>query len=228
MESFKLKIDNRTSLYFSKYRYRAQCRVMGACYTYYTRNIEEFKKKLENTKASRNHYRIQVMNSKFEETYDYIDFEQIHKLFTWRDEKNPDKYMHRIQGDHISFFSNDLELLKTLTDIDPEPIYSEAIVEKTDVLYFKKEPKYKYRTFFKGRKVPVNFNDNVNSLIEMYGDKLNFSPGMVRFMNKYSRSPYRYMHTSYYIDYNDPSMLTILGIWFNDLLAKTYSLKKEE
>ena len=228
MGSLQLKIDNRTSLYFSKYKYRAKCRVMGACYTYYTNSLEQFKRKLETTKATRNQYRISVLNSRFEETYDYIDFEQIEKFFVWKNNKDDDKYMYRIQGDQISFFSNDLELLKTLTDIDPNVKLSTAEVKVTDKLYFKKEPKYKYRTFFKGKKCPDSFNENVFSLMEMYKDNIKFSPGMIRNINRYPNSKYRYMHTSYYIDYNDEGMLTILALWFGDFLAKTYSLEKEQ
>ena len=94
MESSQLKIEKRTSLYFSKYKYRAQCSVMGACYTYYTSNIDQFKRKLENTKANRNQYRISIMNSRFEETYDHIDLEQIKKFYEWKNSKDNDRFMY--------------------------------------------------------------------------------------------------------------------------------------
>lgn len=226
MASSQLQLDNRTSLYFGKYKYRSQCKVMGAVYTYYTNSLEQFLKKLEATKANRNSYRISIINSRFEETYDKIDLEVIGKFFQWKNSQNPEKFMYRVQGNMVSFFSNDYELLKTLTEIDPEVKHSEAFIEATNVLYFKREPKYKYRTFFKGRKVPVDFNENITNLINMYGDKIHFSPGMVRTLTKQYRTQYRYMHTSYYIDYNDPSMLTIFGLWFGDFLGKTYSMEK--
>jgi len=227
MESSQLIIENRTSPYFGKYMYRAQCRVMGACYTYYTNNIDQFVEKLERTKANKNSYRISILNSRFEETYDHIDLEQIKKFYEWKNSKDNDRFMYRVQGNMVSFFSNDIELLKTLDVLDSNTKYSMAKVEQTDVLYFKTDPKYKYRTFFKGRKMPTDFQDNVENLQKMYGDKLHFSPGMVRMINKYSRSPYRYMHTSYYIDYDDEGMRTILALWFGDLLAKTFSCKKQ-
>lgn len=168
------------------------------------------------------------MNQRFEETYDHIDFDQITKFFDWKNNKDSEKFMYRVQGNQVSFFSNDIELLKSLTDIDPRCKFSMADIKETNIMYFKNEPKYKYRTFFKGRKAPADFCENIENLQKMYGDKLHFSPGMVKTMAKYQRSPYRYMHTSYYVDYNDPSMLTILGLWFQDILAKTYSLQKEQ
>lgn len=227
MGSSQLKIENRTSLYFGKYMYRAQCQVMGASYTYYTNNITQFKNKLENTKASRNNYRISVYNNRFEETIDHIDFEQIEKFFEWKKNKDTDQYMFRIQGNQVSFFSNDLSLLKTLTEIDENPKYSKAEIQSTDTLYFKKEPKYKYRTYFKGKKAPIGMAEHIEDLIKMYGDKIKFSPGMIRNLNRYPNSPYRYMHTSYYVDYNDQSMLSIFGLWFGENLGKSFSLKKE-
>ena len=228
MESLQLTIDDRTGLYFGKYKYRAQLKVMGAAYTYYTNTLDQFKKKLENTKANRNQYRISILNSRFEETYDHINFEQIEKFFDWKNNRNNETFMCRIQGNNISFFSNDLDMLKTLVVIDPSLKFSEAYIKTSDTLFFKKEPKYKHRTFFKGRKCPVDFQDQVNDLRNMYGDKIRFSPGMVRMLNKYPQSTYRYMNTSYYIDYNDPGMISILGIWFGDFLGKSYSLQKQK
>lgn len=227
MESSQLKIEKRTSLYFSKYKYKAQCNVMGVSYTYYTHDLESFKKKLEHTKANRNSYRISLMNSRFEETYDHIDFDQIEKFFKWKNNKDDSNYMYRIEGNKVSFFSNDIELLKSLTEIDNNPKYAMADVQETDVLYFKKEPRYKYRTFFKGKKYHSDFPEQIDDLKAMYKDNIKFSPGMVRSINRYPGSSYRYMHTSYYVDYNDQSMLTILSLWFGGYLGKTYSLKKE-
>lgn len=228
MESSLLTIDNRTGLYFGKYKYRAQLKVMGVGYTYYTNSLEQFKKKLEATKANHNNWRISTLSSRFEETIDHINFEQIEKFFNWKNDKDPKDFMYRIQGNNVSFFSNDLELLKTLSIIDPNSKLSEAVIEAADILYFKKQPKYKYRTFFKGRKCPLDFPDHVNDLKGMYKNQIHFSPGMIRMINKYPNSPYRYMHTSYYVDYNDPGMLSIFGLWFNDFLGKTYSLQKEK
>lgn len=231
MVSSQLKIEKRTNLYFGKYKYRAQCKVMGVSYTYYTHDMDSFKKKLQQTQANRNHYRISILNSRFEETIDHINFEQIEKFFEWKNNKENSNYMYRIEGNKVSFFSNDIELLKSLTEIDNDPKYSMADVQETDVLYFKKEPKYKYRTFFKGKKYHIDFPEHIENLIKMYKDNLKFSPGMVRNLKKYSGSAYsayRYMHTSYYVDYNDPGMLSILGLWFGELLGKSYSLKKEK
>lgn len=228
MGSSQLIIDNRTGLYFGKYTYRAQLRVAGAGYTYYTNNLAQFKKKLENTKANRNNYRISILNNRFEETIDRIDFEQIEKFFDWKTNKDPDTFMYRIQGDNISFFSNDLDLLYTLTVIDPKAKFSKAYIQAADVIYFKKEPKFKFRTFFKGKKCSTEFPEQINDLMSMYKDKIHFSPGMVRMINRYPNTPYRYMHTSYYVDYNDPGMLSIIGLWFGEYLGKTYSLQKEK
>lgn len=223
MESSRLKVENRNKLYFNKYLYKAQCKIQGAGYTYYVNDVESFTERLQ--KFHKHKYGVHVMNKDFKTYVEEIDVDQISKFFTWRNTVSKDKFSHRIQGDTVSFFSNDLNLLETLKSIDSNVIFSKANVLECDRLYFKKTPKYRYRTYFKGKRMPKDFIENVTNLKNMY-PSIHFSDGLFSSLFHNNWHPYRYMHGSYFVEYNDEQMYTILGMWLHDMLAKTYICQK--
>ena len=227
MESLKLQTDIRNALYFGKYSYRARCKVYGASYTYYTKSLEEFTIKMAKRAANPPSH-IEVVLSDWRTKIDQIDYDQIGRYFAWREDAPADRYMARIQGNMISFFSDDLELLKTLDMLDPHIEISIAEIIGKDVLYFKKEPKYKYRTYFRGKRVPDSFREDVKSFVERYNKSANICPALKRLVNEnFGRNRwYNYLHSSYYVDYNDESTLTLLHMFFGAMLAKTYTLEK--
>jgi hypothetical protein len=228
MESLKLVTEKRNSLFFGKYQYRAKCKVNGAVYTYYTKTLEEFKTKMAKKAENPPSY-TEVLLSNWRIRIDLIDYDQIGKYFDWRETTPRDKYMSRIQGNSISFFSDDLELLKSLDVLDENLEISIADLIGNNVIYFKKEPEFKYRTYFRGKKAPDNFREEIQSFMDRYGNIASFCPALKRFINDMTsrRHWYRYLHSSYYVDYNDESTLTLLHMFFGSMLAKTYSLQKE-
>lgn len=224
----KLQTDIRNALYFGKYQYRARCRVEGAAYTYYTKSIEEFKYKMAKKSASPPSY-IEVVMTGWRSRVDMIDYDQIATYFAWREDAPRDLYMARIQGNMISFFSDDLDLLKTLTVLDPNLEISVADIIGKNVLYFKNQPKFKYRTYFRGKRVPDNFKEEVKSFAERYDNIARICPALKRLVNETmgKKHWYNYLHSSYYVDYNDESTLTLLHMFFGSMLSKTYTLEKQ-
>jgi hypothetical protein len=226
MESFKLQTEKRTALYFNKYTYRAKCNVRGAGYTYFTSSLEEFKEKME--RRARNGYAVSVMLNDWRVAVDEIDYEQLKKYYEWRDNTDDDLYLARIQGNQISFFSNDLELLKTLSALDPKVRFSKTELQTDNILYFKKEPKHKFRTFFRGKKSPENFKADLETFVQSYGHLVSISPALIRALEDPKKYYHiKYMHSSYYIDYDTESTQSILNLFFSSMLGKTYSLAKQ-
>lgn len=225
MESSKLKVEKRNKLYFNKFKYKAVLRIKGAAYAYYTKDIDTFIARTEKLKDAR--YGIRVIKNDWKEYWEEVDYNQISQFITWRNVIDKEKCMYRVQGDHVSFFSNDLPLLETLSSIDKKIQYSVAnSYETPSIMYFKKQPKYKYRTYFRSKRMPKDFSENIRTLQGMY-TILNFSKGLFTSLFHNNWHPYRYMHGSYFVEYNDEQMLTILSMWFPDMLAKTFSLAKE-
>jgi len=226
MESFKLKVEKRNKLYFNKFKYKAVCKIQGATYTYYTHDLDTFVSRMEKLRDNKPRYGVRVLTDEWNEYWDEVNLDQISQFITWRNVVNKDKCLHRIQGDHVSFFSDDLSLLQTLEVIDPNLLFYQAECLSPDVMYFKKQPKYKYRTYFKGKRMPKDFSENIRSLQGMYSS-IHFSEGLFKSLFHNNWHPFRYMHGSYFVEYNDEQMITILAMWFPNMLAKTYSLAKE-
>jgi hypothetical protein len=223
-----IKIEVKNKLYFNKFEYKAVCTIRGASYTYYTTDIQTFVARMEKLRdVSRNKYGVRVIDEHWREYWDEVSIDQISQFLTWRDTVKKEKCMIRIQGDTVSFFSNELNLLETLVSIDHKLSFYQVKVLASDTLYFTKTPKHKHRTFFKGKRCSEDFLKNVIEFAQRYpaskvsGGLLNFAS---RRRNSYTN--FMYMHGSYYVDYDDPSMLSILHMLFPGMIAKTYSLEK--
>lgn len=231
MESFKFKTERRNKLYFNKFKYRAVIRIVGVQYTYYTPNIEAFCNRIEKFKESETFTRTQKMFSLHDRAnyWNDINYDNIEKYMIFRDTMSKDKILSRISGDTVSFFSNDINSFSYLQTLDPNMHVTEAQVLDDNKLYFKKKPRYKYRTYFRAKRMPQDFSENVLNLKSTYStDILRFSPGLLRSLfYKSQYNPYRYMHGSHFVEYNNEQMHTILAMWFPDMLAKTYTLAKE-
>lgn len=226
MASSQLKVEKRNKLYFNKFKYRAVIYVQGAAYTYYTHDLETFIARMEKLRDNKPRYGVRVMKDDWQEYWEDVNLDRISRLITWRNLVNKEKCLIRIQGDHVSFFSNELPLLQTLNSIDPNVRFTEVACYQSDTMYFKKTPKYKYRTYFKARRMPEDFSDNIRTLQDMY-KSLNFSKSIFTSLFHNNWHQFRYMHGSYFVEYNDEQMRTILAMWFPTMLAKTYSLAKE-
>jgi len=223
MASSKLKIEKKNKLYFNKYKYKATVRLEGANLTYYTVDLETFNAKFEKLKTS---YKNQPNAFYNEWHYENVNIDKIAKYLSWRN-LFKDRVTLRVNFNSVSVFSNDLTILKSLDSID-EVSLCEAKVLQSDVMYFKKQPKFKYRTYFRAKRVPKDFIENVDSFIKNYKDKnLHISSSLQRFLTERNWHPYIYLHGSYHIDYNDESFLSILHMYFTGMIAQTYKLDKE-
>lgn len=230
MESSKLKIEKKNKLYFNKFEYKAVCKIQGAVYTYYSSDFESFVSRMDKFTSGKKlqglQYGVRILDKEWKEYWDEVNIEQISKFITWRNQVSKQKCLIRIQSDNVSFFSNDIGLLRTLSNIDTNVKFFQVEILESDKLYFKKEPKYRYRTYFRSKRMPKDFSDNIHTLQGMYSS-LNFSKAIFNLLFHNNWNPYRYMHGSYFVEYNDEQMITILSMWFPDMLAKTYVLAKE-
>jgi hypothetical protein len=222
-----IKIEVKNKLYFNKFKYKAMCTIQGAAYTYYTPDLHTFIIRMEKFKDNKLRYGIRVIEDDWKEYWDEVNLDQVSQFLTWRNTVSKDKCMLRIQGDTVSFFSNDISLLDTLKSIDKNVSYFEAEVYKADTIYFSKNPKFKYRTFFKGKRCPDDFFSNIIEFCNRY-PKANVSRGLQALAHNRRKNYTRfiYLHSSYYVDYNDESMISILHMLFPNMVGKTYSLAK--
>lgn len=223
-ELFKLiTIEKRNKLFFNKFKYRATLKLAGVGYTYYTYDIDSYINRIE---------RFKEQDTKWPEwsgfgSFANIKYNDIEKYFIFRDTMDRNLITSRIDGNTVSFFSNDTTLFDPLYYIDAQLKITEAKVLNPGTLYLKRTPKHKFRTYFKSRRMPAEFPENVINFMNSY-KSANVCAGLKRFI--YSRSNWTnfvYLHGSYFVDYDDEGMITILHMLFGNMIGKTYSLAKE-
>jgi hypothetical protein len=160
---------------------------------------------------------------------DDLDLNSIEFFIKWRNEYKKETII-RIEYDTFAVFSNDLELLKTLEEINGKIVYTEANVIAPGVKFFKNKPKHDYRIYLKGIRLDSNKVDEICSFVDNYKnrDSVKISNALVHAVANGRININRWMHNSYYIDYNDESMLTLLRLVFPGILSsKIYKLESE-
>lgn len=241
MVLFKLTTEERNNLYLGRYLYNAKIKILGMKYMSIELKFNKNRKQWANIWRSYFRFKEQVVTnngiayaeavvsspSEFVIHKDAVDIIAMEKILTWLHDNKSDDYEYRIVNNNITIYSNNLELLRTLEPIHNSISYHQAmVILDKDTKYFKKQPKYKFRTYFSSKRMPESFSDNVNTLTENYKNSLHFSPALKRYANRHFH-PYRYLHSGYFVEYNDKKFHTILSIYFSDMLGKTFKLEKQ-
>ena len=219
-----IKVDNRETLYYGKYRYRARLKLFGLNRTYQAKSIIDV---LE---------RIRKYGRDKDNT---IDVDSIDRFINWRnkhassDNKSEKQAMIRIESMTAGVFSNDLELLQTLEFIAGADCVDYTEVDTsvpTGIKYFVKKPQYNYRLYLKSKRVNEKFVSELSRFIDRYKDTdtvivpsealANWLKGNVKHWL------YRYCSGHYYIEYNDESTHSLMGLMFGDMISRRFKLEK--
>ena len=226
-----LQIENTRKLYNVKYKYKVQLVLEGIDHIRYMKidkatnfreQIEEkilkFKKYREKHGLGYAHYSTTVD----ERVYKLLDFLV---LFT------KSKYALRLYSGAINIYSNDLsffEEMESAVNSELDVFEASLIPSEELTMYFKREPKFKYRTFFKSRllKNPDSVKESILNFIDTHSEIAHVSEGLKRACNGVYFFRY-FSGLNYFIEYNDASTQSFIHLWFGDLVGKTYSLKKE-
>jgi hypothetical protein len=234
-------IEQRNTLYYNKYRYRARLQLVGLNRTWYARNMTEFVERLEHLKKDAVNLWTRPYYAVHTKDLNEIDLYAIEKYINWRNtyftpiDKIDKKVLVRIEYNIASVFSNDLSVLKTL-----ESILGPGSVTYTEVdtcvpngyKYFKNEPKHKYRVYLKTKyNIDEKFRED---LIKLFGRYKNTNTVLVPSLalRKWLRPDkhkwtQRHCSSHFFIDYDEESTNTLLGIMIGDMISKRFTLQKE-
>jgi len=217
-------IDQRASLYYNKFKYRARFNCRGITLAWFAYTEEEILDKIK----------------KFPSRYTGTNSKHILDFYNWKLETKKNKTATvRIEGEVASVFSNDLDLLKTLENIGCHVDYTE--VDDTIIVgvkYFVREPKYNYRIYLKSKRVNDEFREKMQKFIKRYENTSTVivpSGALTNWLSddtNYVRGSWsyhwnkNYTSTNYFIDYNDESTLTLFSLMFSGIISKSYKLEK--
>lgn len=217
-------VDSRETLYYGKYRYRARLKLFGLNRTYQAKSVIDVLERVR--KYSRN-------------KDDEIDIDSIERFINWRnkhaslDNKFEKQAMIRIESMTAGVFSNDLQLLQTLESIAGADCvdYSEVDMSvPTGIKYFVKKPKYNYRLYLKSKRVSDKFVTDLARFIDRYKDTDTVivpSDALTKWLKgNVKHWLYRYCSGHYYIEYNDESTHSLMGLMFGEMIKCRFKLEK--
>ena len=221
--------EYRDNDYYNKFKYRARFYLFGVRYTWYSKTSADFIRRINNTKKNgylsiRKEDRAQILSN----------IDTITAFIDWRDARKIDKTASiRVEHNTVAVFSNDLELLRTLENLESGLAvdYTEAkIGEFIGVKYFVKEPKHKYRVYFKSRMIEGTFVEQIRDLINRTKE-LHPSDSLKHWLHMYTINyifswKYRYTNANHFIEYDDESTLSYLALMHGEILGKRYKLEK--
>lgn len=210
-------VVNRKNLFYNKYKFKAKFKLIGARFTYHTKNISEYSERIQYVKSKQWNlgYNLNIIN-----------YDNISKFFNFKD-LNSESISVRVESDSISIFFNELAKLKEITFNESVISFTEIKLCEPNVILFFKKPKYSYRTFFKHHKTTDTFLDDLNNLIDKIQNKTYdafISKALIKHLHRGFVRRNRYLYRTYYIDYNEENLSTILHMLFPGSLGKTYKL----
>ena len=221
--SLKLKVEKRERLYYNKYSYKAVCKIPGAYYTNGIKTIEDYKVKVESFQTEMKRWPIHTNPHGLDEA----DYDHIEQLINFKQSftKN-DKGTLRREGNSITFFSNDLSLLKTAPSTSkPLKIY-QADVLPDGVKYFKRKVPAPFRVHLKETRVNTELRQDIVDYINKT-DGVEGSGALMIWLTRTSSWPQVWSSKSFYINYTDCSQLTMMHILFSEVIGKNYKLEQQ-
>lgn len=218
-------MDKRNTLYYGKYRYRARLKLYGLNRTYNAKSVLDVVERL--TKYG---------NAKDKKE---IDLDCIERFIDWRNKyANPDirsekQATIRVECSTAGVFSNDLQLLQTLEAIAGSDAVDYTEVDSTiptGVKYFSKQPVHNYRLYLKSKRVNDKFVTDLSRFIDRYKDTDTVivpSEALTKWLKgNVKHWLYRYCSSHYYIEYDDESSYSLMGIMFGDMIKARFKLEK--
>lgn len=202
--------------------YKAECRVYGAYYTYNVKTIDECKEKILNFKKELRRLPAQLIHHL--DDPDYLAIDSLIRYIN-RFEKN-NKGTLRRENDGISFFSNDLDFLKKApSTLKPLKLYQAELLP-AGIKYFKRAVPASYRVYFKNNSIPIELKKDILNYIEKT-DGVEGCNALMSWLHRPNRWGNCYTYDQHFINYNDPSNLTMMHILFPEVIGKNYKLEKQ-
>ena len=210
--------------YWDKFKYRARLKVPGVRFTYWAKNLDEWKERV----LGSNSFKSKSMSPKQKQDM-LLNAPLIEKFMELK--KNLSKTKNgiiRIEGDTTAVFSNDLSLLHSLKTWNVDTDFTE--VQKSPISgikYFVGEPKHKYRVYLKSKRVETSLVTDLRDFFERQSSLQPSKAFKEWIYNKHSSTwRSRFLSSAYNIEYDDESTLSYLALIYPDILGRRYKLEK--
>lgn len=217
-------IIKKSKLFYNSYKYKARVNVLDAHFLQYSTDEEELLRRID-----KHHQWAMNFSRSALRIYQDKDYKNLAKLIAYI-EKYKGILKLRFDYHSLSIFSNDLSILLELDKLlDADIKYTQIDLEGDPSVKLMRDPKHPLRVYFKSRIVTPNFINDLREFLIRY-DNIAFPSGALKkwlYISDQKNWRQKYLDSSYFIDYDKESFLTILNLNFDNFLGKTYKLVKK-
>jgi hypothetical protein len=206
---------SRNKLFYNRYRYKVSINIVGSRYLKNSRTYQDFANRVLSNRLTKPSTDLE---SRYRTVFDF------YKKYMDNTEVTFLRYY-----DYLGFYTSNETIIHELLVMNLGLKVHEAIAPPDKIMYFANEPQYKYRVYLKSKRVSDSLIDSLSGFCDTYKDKnINVSNGLIKFINSehWKRRIYSYLNNSFFIEFNDDSMITIMHLMMSECIGKTYKLEK--
>jgi hypothetical protein len=224
-------VEERGLLYYKKYEYRVTFDLVMAYRTYHCNSTVQFDQKMLEDQ-NRGGWNTPMSPPTDEQR------EKLHKFINWRKKnyhrsRKDNKMIIQLNYDNtVKIYLNDWKTVEQLERLDnPNFEVARASVSiPAGEMLFKSEPKHRYRTYFKAKRVDNDWKDSLNGFLKQYNDTVYPCDSLYWWVRRDATQRWRdnWLQQHFFIDYDDQGMRLVLALMFSDkYLGKHFELKKK-
>lgn len=217
----KLKMNqvDREKLYFNKYSFRGVFKTKHLYYVHSVNSLDQYRMAIKHAKENSYSWRGNIEEHK-------IDFDLIEKIVDFKNTYKSDNVTFRFEGDKMAVFTNDTDILQEIVKIQPNAELTQLLLSPVGTKYFKIDPPAKYRVYLRGRKIDESTRDLMLDLFNR--NMVKPSGALVKSLSSSKTWRWQWMSQSHFIDYDEETSLSYMGLMFPEILGKSYKLEKKQ
>jgi hypothetical protein len=126
----------------------------------------------------------------------------------------------------MAVFTNDIKILEDIVKIQPDAELTQLLLSPAGTKYFKIDPPAKYRVYLRGRKIDESTRD---LMLDLFNRNMVKPCGaLVKSLKSDKVWRWQWLSQNQFIDYNEETSLSYMGLMFPEILGKTYKLEKKQ
>lgn len=234
-KNFKPILDNtKLQFYYGNFKYRGMVKIPFIHYFRYVKSERDFDKKLEREvyNLHKNNYQYpfkKIRLKKLIEQDKTNSIDTIKKFVSYKEKNSIVGVKFKINYNQLTIYFNDYNDVQALTDIFDSGdfkfnyTYAQIIPNFKKGVVYHKDPKYKYRLYFKSSKLYDKDKENFLEFLDTQGFKKSISLNLsIIGFNK----NFLFLTSTHHVDYNDESMLTVIALTYPNLIGKICTIEK--
>jgi hypothetical protein len=223
--------EYRDNLYYNRYTYRARFILDGIRLTWYNKLLHTREETIKEFLLGQIENDVGFYKDNHKQQW-LRNVPVLIKFVIWKKlHEGKDTVTIRTEHSNVSIFSNDLALLKTIQQIDPELHidYSQALpAARVGVKQFVRQPKHAYRVYMKSQRVTSSLLGELQKFFSAHSNTLFPCSSFYEWLDSNQRITWkhRFIHGGYFVDYDDEQTLSYLALMYGDILGKKYKLER--